>query len=227
MYKRYYLALILSLSLTALILISVKADKPNDPESASYSGYTPQDFVVPLPKNYKKPTPTPTPKPNKTVLYYNSVIKGCYLDEIPLQVVELELEPLGYYFITAYCPAECGGSWQTASGETCYRASHANRYIEPTTCAVDPNLHSIGSEGDLFFISEFDRVFIATDTGGAVKGKHLDLFYEEYYDVLSFPTGYYQAYSVSYNYYLVPACNYDVREIIKTALIDKLSKTGL
>ena len=110
-------------------------------------------------------------------------------------VREMELTELGTYFVTAYCPAECGGSWSTASGATCHRADWDNRYSEPTTCAIDRNYHWFGEE---FYIEEFDRVFVAEDTGPGVQGRWLDLFYEDYEDVLSFPTGYYTVYSVQW-----------------------------
>lgn len=116
-------------------------------------------------------------------------------------------ESLGYYFITAYCPHECGyveysdgtdnfpNGWVTASGEICHRADWENRLYEPTTCAISRSIHSFG---DLFYIEEFDRVFVAEDTGSAVQGRHLDLFYETYDEMASFPTGYYEVYSVWY-----------------------------
>lgn len=109
---------------------------------------------------------------------------------------------IGTYFITAYCPSECGYNgenyptgWTTASGEICHRADWEDRLWSPTTCAIDRSIHSFG---DMFYIEEFDRVFIAEDTGPGVNGRHLDLFYEEYDDVISFPTGYYEVYSVWY-----------------------------
>lgn len=109
---------------------------------------------------------------------------------------------IGMYFITAYCPSECGYNgenypvgWTTASGEICHRADWEDRLWEPTTCAIDRGIHSFG---DMFYIEEFDRVFVAEDTGPGVNGRHLDLFYEEYDDVISFPTGYYAVYSVWY-----------------------------
>ena len=107
---------------------------------------------------------------------------------------EMELTSLGTYFITAYCPAECGGSWMTASGATCHRASYDYRISSPTTCAIDRKLHSFGTE---FYIPAFDRTFVAEDTG-AFGGKWLDLFYENYGDVLSFPTGYYELFEVKW-----------------------------
>ena len=108
---------------------------------------------------------------------------------------EMELTEIGTYFITAYCPAECDGSWATASGATCHRADWENRYDEPTTVAIDRRYHSFGDE---FYIEEFDRTFIAEDTGPGVQGRWIDIFYEDYSDVLSFPTGYYTVYSVEW-----------------------------
>ena len=98
----------------------------------------------------------------------------------------------------------------TASGATCHRSSYADRLTEPTTCAIDRSLHDFG---DLFYIPAFDWIYVAEDTGSAVKGKHLDLFYPEYSDVVCFPTGYYEVYSVEYIYETAPIGNYDVRKL--------------
>lgn len=109
----------------------------------------------------------------------------------------MRLTSLGYYYITAYCPYECGGSWSTASGVTCHRADYEHRLSEPTTCAIDRRLHSFGDE---FYLPDFDRTFVAEDTG-AFSGRWLDLFYEDYEgeeSVMSFPTGYYEVFSVEW-----------------------------
>lgn len=139
----------------------------------------------PTPKPIPTATPTPTPKPPVTV-------------EITYTTTEYEY--IGTYYITAYCPSECGYNgnnyptgWVTASGAICHRSTYENRLTEPTTCAIDRSLHSFG---ELFYIPDFDRVFVAEDTGSAVKGKHLDLFYEEFDDVYYFPTGSYAVYTV-------------------------------
>ena len=83
----------------------------------------------------------------------------------------------------------------TASDTICHRASHEYRLSEPTTCAISRSVHKFGQ---VFYIKEFDRTFVAEDTGPGVKGKHLDLFYEEYSDVCSFPTGYYEVFAVEW-----------------------------
>lgn len=185
MYKRYYLALIYSLMLTALILISVRADKPNTPERAVKVVNMPIEATA-----TPSPTATPTPRPLKQLDI--SIIEDMFVTDY-----YLELESLGYYYITAYSPLETN-YWYTASGTYCHAADYENRYTEPTTCAVDPNLHHIGEDGDLFYIEEFDTVYIAEDTGGAVKGKHIDVcFTDDTLDsVYNFPTGYYEVYSV-------------------------------
>lgn len=115
---------------------------------------------------------------------------------------EMELTYLGRYYITAYCPSECGyngynfpSGWTTASDTICHRADWDHRYTEPTTCAIDRSYHSFGDE---FYLPDFDRTFVAEDTGSAVRGHHLDLFYEDYEDVMSFPTGYYDVYAVEW-----------------------------
>ena len=122
-----------------------------------------------------------------------------YVEEMYKPVIvhyrRMELVSLGKYFITAYCPYECGGSWSTASGATCHRACDNYRLSEPTTCAISRSVHGFGDE---FYIKEFDRTFVAEDTGPGVQGRHLDLFYEDYSEVLAFPTGYYEVFAVEW-----------------------------
>ena len=190
MSKRSYIALICSLALAALFLITVSSDKEREQETANRTYYTPLDFIVPLPTcSPVTPSPTPTPLPDLDI----GVIEDMFIIDY-----YLELESLGYYYITAYSPLETN-CWYTASDTYCHAADYEHRYTEPTTCAVDPSLHHIGEDGDLFYIEEFDTVYIAEDTGGAVKGKHIDIcFTDDTLDsVYYFPTGYYEVYSVT------------------------------
>lgn len=127
--------------------------------------------------------------------YTNWYLPNHYSTEV-ITETSIEYEYIGYYYCTAYSPQETG-SWETASGATLHRADYEDRLIEPTTCAIDRSLHHFG---DLFYIPEFDRVFVAEDTGGAVKGRHLDLGYTDLESVWSFPTGSYEVYAVRYIY---------------------------
>lgn len=160
--------------------------------------------VLSMVKEYNKQliletTYTKTIRPVGTVSWFKS---GYSHDGEVTTYTIMHKDYIGTYFITAYCPSECGYNgenyptgWTTASGEICHRADWDDRLWSPTTCAIDRSIHSFG---DMFYIEEFDRVFVAEDTGPGVNGRHLDLFYEEYDDVISFPTGYYAVYSVWY-----------------------------
>jgi 3D (Asp-Asp-Asp) domain-containing protein len=53
--------------------------------------------------------------------------------------------------------------------------------------AVDPQLIPLGSR---IAIEGFDDVFIAEDTGGAVRGAHVDIYFPDYYSALQFGVQY-------------------------------------
>ena len=139
------------------------------------------------------------------------------MDTVTLPTVEIKLTDLGTYYITGYTSVECGGSTMTASGATCHKASSYNdSFINPTTCAIDPALHDFG---DLFFIEGFG-CYVAEDTGSAVKGKHLDLYFldSEYNYALSI-TGYYKVYAVEIVYGTVQATKYDIQQQVAYKVI--------
>lgn len=183
--KKYRILLLISILMCALVLVA-------DAHSQEHSKYRLRDSDI-----HKD---IYTRRPKKILQTHNLFIE--YMSDSEVTITIMQLESLGWYFITAYCPSECGwnGSnyptgWTTASGEICHRADWEHRYSEPTTCAISRSVHSFG---EYFYIEEFDRVFISEDTGPGVQGKHLDLFYEDYDSVLSFPTGYYEVFSVKY-----------------------------
>lgn len=155
------------------------------PQAVQFTGIPARDLYVELPEITHE----------TTVELIEITRSGEEYQPVLVTYKRMELTSLGNYYITSYCPAECGGSWMTASGATCHRASYDYRLSEPTTCAISRSIHSFG---DTFYIPAFDRTFVAEDTGSAVKGKHLDLFYEDYSDVCSFPTGYYEVFKVDW-----------------------------
>lgn len=161
------------------VLFAIGDGKPTEEPERIYLRHSDKGLLLPI------------PQPERIELTRTD---GKYLP-YKLTYQEMELTYLGVYFITAYCPAECGGSWNTASGETCHRADYEHRLSEPTTCAISRSTHSFYEE---FYLPDFDRTFVAEDTGSAVNGHHLDLFYEDYDDVLTFPTGYYEVYAIEW-----------------------------
>ena len=108
----------------------------------------------------------------------------------------VEYEYLGRYFITAYCPAECGGSWQTSSGATCH---YSDDWATPTTCAIDRRYHGyneflmVGEPGD-----PNRKVYQTEDTGPGVRGLWIDCFVETMDEVQSWPTRWDSVYRVEY-----------------------------
>ena len=181
--------------LGVFLFVSISADSEPDTGEKHFDGFRAADMVAPIPTKEYIPPPTPTPN-----VVHDAMEDSLNDLDVEIEYTEIEYEYIGTYYITAYNPWECGYNgenfpkgWSTASGEICHRAAYEDRLYEPTTCAVDRRYHSFG---DMFYIPEFDRVFIAEDTGSGVKGYHLDLFYED--DVSDFPTGYYEVYSVEY-----------------------------
>ncbi len=127
------------------------------------------------------------------------------MSHVSLPVDRMVLTDIGKYYITGYTSVECGGSTMTASGATVHKG-------DPTTCAIDPKLHDFG---DLFYIPYFDQVYVAEDTGSAVKGKHLDLyFYDDEYNYALSITGYYKVYSVDYVTEYVSADYFNITDMV-------------
>ena len=110
--------------------------------------------------------------------------------------IVLEFEYLGTYFITGYSDEETYCRI-TASGEEVH---FSEEWDEPTTCAIDRNYHSFG---DILLVGDpYDpenrKLYIAEDTGSAVKGHHVDCFVETMEEVNNFPTRYESVYLVTY-----------------------------
>ena len=139
-------------------------------------------------------------KEEKPAAHYSKVLSDAALrkrklDSIPYTYTyeARELEDLGAYYITAYC--NCSKCCTYANQAT---ASGVYPHFEedpetPTTCAIDPSLHSFG---DVFEVD--GKTYIAEDTGSAVKGRHLDLFFEDHAEVAQFGSHYATVYAVSY-----------------------------
>lgn len=85
-------------------------------------------------------------------------------------------ESLGEFVITAYCPCEkCCGEYAdgiTATGTVA---------TEGRTCAVDPEVIPLGTE------IEIDGVkYIAEDVGGAIKGRRIDICFNDHRSALQY-----------------------------------------
>ena len=86
-----------------------------------------------------------------------------------VEASERNLRSLGTFKITWYCPCrKCSGKWgyQTSSGARC---------TEGRTVAVDKR---VIKEGTHLLINGHE--YIAEDTGGEVRGHHIDIFNESH-----------------------------------------------
>ena len=113
----------------------------------------------------------------------------------------MEFESIGEWYITAYCPEECGyriyedGSdnfptgWITATGTICHREEE---WWKPSTCGINTALLDYG---DIFLID--GKVFVAEDTG-YVSGRLIDTFQPNYELMMSHGSHWTVVYRVHY-----------------------------
>lgn len=156
--------------------------------------YTPKDFAVPLPKyqfDFKQ-----VQKVNRLPQFEEWFEIRSVMYDVPCSYNYIEYEYLGMYFITAYCPEECGGSWATSTGVICH---YSERWSEPTTCAIDPKVRKYG---EYLLVGHPDsadkKIYHAEDCGPGVQGQWIDCFVETMDEVRAWPTGYKPVYLVKY-----------------------------
>lgn len=85
------------------------------------------------------------------------------------EVEAAELRSLGTFKITWYCPCRrCSGKWgyQTSSGARC---------TEGRTVAADPRVLKAGTRVEIN-----GHEYVVEDTGGGVRGHHIDIFNESH-----------------------------------------------
>lgn len=97
----------------------------------------------------------------------------CLIEQQPTYpriVTEPAKTSLGEFRVTVYTPYDDGGKWgyQTATGTT---SEHLR------TCAVDPKVIPLGTELEIKG-EKMSLTVKAVDTGSAVKGKRIDLFFD-------------------------------------------------
>lgn len=93
---------------------------------------------------------------------------------------ELATEQLGEFKLTAYCTCSaCCGQWSDGVTATGTRATPGR------TIAVDPDVIPLGSK---VYINGFE--YTAEDTGGAIKGKRIDVLFPTHQEALNFGVQY-------------------------------------
>ena len=106
-----------------------------------------------------------TPKVNETPKVEEKVVIETN-PKVETDVIVEKKISLGEFKVTAYCPCpECSAQW----GDTTYTGTMAEA---GRTIAVDPEVIPLGSEVEID-----GDTYIAEDIGGAVKGNHVDIYF--------------------------------------------------
>lgn len=157
--------------------------------------------------------------------YYEAQQNKFIFDHVTVGYTFIELEYLGSYFITAYCPEECGWSWETSSGATCH---YSDDWATPTTCAIDRNYHGywetlqVGNPDD-----PNKKNYMTEDTGPGVRGRWVDCFVETMDEVQSWPTRWDSVYAVEYGSgFITPNERKRIHELINPNLLNWSSGAG-
>ena len=87
-----------------------------------------------------------------------------------------EWTSLGEFRITAYCPCEtCCGVWASNRPDGIVYTASGAKAEAGKTIAVDPDVIPYGTE-----VKIGSHTYIAQDTGGAIKGSKIDVYYDDH-----------------------------------------------
>lgn len=102
-------------------------------------------------------------------------------------VLESKKESLGEFKLTAYCSCEkCCGEWalnrpKDENGKDIVYGSTGAILVAGTSIAVDPSVIPYGSQVEIN-----GHTYTAHDTGGAIKGNRIDVYFDNHQDALNF-----------------------------------------
>ena len=115
---------------------------------------------------------------------------ACETEE-DIVVPEIKKESLGEFKLTAYCSCEkCCGKWalnrpKDENGKDIVYGSTGAILVAGTSIAVDPSVIPYGSQVEIN-----GHTYIAHDTGGAIKGNRIDVYFDSHQDALNFGVQY-------------------------------------
>lgn len=126
----------------------------------------------------------PTPEPHRA----EHCIE-CQYEDVTGEVVELG-RSMGTFTVTAYCGcSQCCGAYAEGRGDVVTGAIG-----EPLTAnysiAVDPNVIALGST-----VTINGQEYKAQDTGGAIKGNRIDMYFDNHADAVEFGVQYMEVYT--------------------------------
>lgn len=106
-------------------------------------------------------------------------------------IKEIKKESIGEFRLTAYCSCEkCCGEWalnrpKDENGKDIVYGSTGAILAAGASIAVDPSVIPYGSQVEIN-----GHTYTAHDTGGAIKGNRIDVYFDNHQDALSFGVQY-------------------------------------
>lgn len=167
-------------------LTYIEQQKSPEPVSgqAENTGAAPVEKADSVPQSeYSASSPSPSKEPpfapqqeQEDTSRHNPHVESVAVSRSMSAVPEMEnYTYAGRFKTTAYCAcASCSGKWgaQTASGVTA-TPNH--------TIAVDPSVIPLGT-----VVLIDGQEYVAEDTGGAIKGNRIDIYFSSHADALQF-----------------------------------------
>ena len=114
-----------------------------------------------------------------------------------LVISENKKESLGEFKLTAYCSCEkCCGEWainrpKDENGKDIVYGSTGTILVAGTSIATDPSVIPYGSQVEIN-----GHIYTAHDTGGAIQGNRIDVYFDSHQDALNFGVQYADIYLV-------------------------------
>ena len=114
-----------------------------------------------------------------------------------LVILENKKESLGEFKLTAYCSCEkCCGEWalnrpKDENGKDIVYGSTGTILVAGTSIATDPSVIPYGSQVEIN-----GHIYTAHDTGGAIQGNRIDVYFDSHQDALNFGVQYADVYLV-------------------------------
>lgn len=129
---------------------------------------------------------------------FNDAVRGVTEEKIVIEtkkeeiaIPEIKKESLGEFKLTAYCSCEkCCGKWalnrpKDENGKDIVYGSTGTILVAGTSIAVDPSVIPYGSQVEIN-----GHTYTAHDTGGAIKGNRIDVYFDNHQDALNFGVQY-------------------------------------
>lgn len=127
---------------------------------------------------------------DQTIVQTYSIIDDYITKDIEIESLSIEdsfsfIKYLGEFRLTAYCGCEkCCGKYGKnrpldENGEIIVYGSIGERLHQGISVAVDPNIIPYYS-----YIKFDDKIWVAHDTGGSIKGNRIDVYFFNHQDAL-------------------------------------------